>query len=431
MAIHQPRWSRLTPLLAEALELEPERRAAWMAARRREDPELVAELESLLAREAELDRLGFMADSGRHSLPQRTMAGQKVGPYILVEPLGQGGMGSVWLARRTDGRFEAEVAIKFLNLSALDPVGEARFRREGTLLARLAHTNIARLSDAGVTDAGQPYLVLERVDGVPLDLYCDQQQLGPRQRIELFQQVLSAVAHAHTHFIVHRDLKRSNILVTRNGTAKLLDFGIAKLVQSEQDTLGRVTVSGAGRGAFTPECAAPEQVRGDPISAATDVYSLGVLLYQLLVGRHPTSEGCRDSAEYLRAIVDSEPARLSLGDLDSVLGKALRKNPAERYPTASALADDLDKYLRDEPVSARPNTVGYRTAKFVRRHRTGIAVALIAVAALLGATGFSVQQMLEARRERDQARQEARRANDALNTVRATQGDSLPVPSPR
>jgi serine/threonine-protein kinase len=444
-------WGHLRTLLDQALEVAPELRPAWLADRQRENPTLAAELEGLLAAEIELDRQGFLGAAGREQLlaGAPSLTGQRIGPYTLVRPLGQGGMGSVWLARRTDGRFEGEVAIKFLNLALLGPVGEARFRREGTLLARLTHPNIARLIDAGVADAGQPYLVLELIEGRPLDQYCEQEHLAPLDRVRLFHQLLDAVAHAHAHFVVHRDLKPSNILVTRDGVAKLLDFGIAKLLDDEQAQAHPSTITQAGVGAFTPEYAAPEQVRGDPVTAATDVYSLGVLLYRLLAGRHPTSEGCRTPADHLRAILDTEPTRLSdavtasgrtgghgasterlrrlyLGDLDNILSKALRKNPAERYPTAQALADDLARYLRDEPVTARPDSLGYRTAKFVRRHRAGVAAAVISVVALVGGTAFSVWQLLEANRQRDEARFQARRADAQLafhNMVFSSVGD--------
>ena len=445
------RWGGLRQLLEQALELSPESRARWLADRHAENPTLAAELEGLLEVEAELDRRGFLAEAGRERLfaEHPSLAGQRLGPYTLEAPLGQGGMGSVWLARRTDGRYEGEVAIKFLNLALLGPTGEARFRREGTLLARLTHPNIARLIDAGVAEHGQPYLVLERVDGRPLDQYCEQERLSPLDRVRLFHQLLDAVAHAHAHLIVHRDLKPSNILVTRQGVAKLLDFGIAKLVDDEQDQVTRSTITQSGIGAFTPEYAAPEQVRGEPVSAATDVYGLGVLLYRLLAGRHPTSEGCRTPADHMRAILDTEPTRLSdavtasarangsgtsperlrrlyLGDLDNILARALRKNPADRYPTAAALADDLGRYLRDEPVSARRDSFGYRAAKFVRRHRAAVAAGAVSLVALLGGTAFSVWQTIEARHQRDEARFQARRADAQLafhNLVFSSVGD--------
>ncbi len=444
------RWNSLKARLEQALELPLDARAIWLERQREEDPALADELERLLAAEAELDRQGFLNDAGREQLlgERPSLSGQRLGQYLLMEPLGQGGMGSVWLARRTDGRFEGEVAIKFLNLALLGQAGEARFRREGTLLARLTHPSIARLYDAGVAEAGQPYLVLERINGLPIDTYCDTRGLAPLARVRLVHQLLDAVAHAHANFIVHRDLKPSNILVTDEGVPKLLDFGIAKLLDDGQGSPGSATLTEAGLGAFTPEYAAPEQVLGEPISAATDVYSLGVLLYRLLAGRHPTSEGARTPGEHLRAILDSDPARLSdavtapgaqaaggspdrlrklyLGDLDNILAKALRKKPAERYPTAAAMADDLGRYLRDEPVSARADSLGYRTSKFIRRHRAAVAAVLVSLAAVLAGAGFSFAQMLEARRQRDEARFQARRADAQVafnNLVFSAVGD--------
>ena len=219
-------------------------------------------------------------------------------------------MGTVWLARRSDGRYEGQAAVKLLNLALLDPVGSERFRREGTLLARLNHPNIARLLDAGVADGGQPYLVLEYVEGSRIDRYCDERRLSPEARLRLFLDVLVAVSHAHANLIVHRDLKPSNILVTRDGTVKLLDFGIAKLLQEEQSDAGVSTLTDAGGRAMTPEYAAQEQIRGEPVTIATDVYTLGVLLYGLLAGRHPAGEFGRLPAEYLSGTpMSSRPGR--------------------------------------------------------------------------------------------------------------------------
>jgi serine/threonine-protein kinase len=380
----------LGPLLEHGLELPPEARTCWLAELRATRPELALELERLLASEAELDRRGFL-DSGPSALPHPVTAGltgMRLGAWTLERPLGQGGMGTVWLARRTDGRFEGTAAVKLLNLALLDPVGSERFRREGTVLARVTHPNIARLLDAGVTSGGQPYLVLERIEGERIDRHCDQRRLAPMQRIRLFLDVLAAVGHAHANLVVHRDLKPSNILVTADGTVKLLDFGIAKLLETETTPAERSRLTDQGGLALTPEYAAPEQATGGAVTTATDVYALGVLLYQLLSGRHPTGEGCRSPAEHLRAIAETEPRRLSAavagaGDLDNIVAKALRKDPVQRYPTVAAFADDLRRYLAHEPVSARPDSVGYRTARFVRRHRGGVALAVALVLALV------------------------------------------------
>ena len=404
-------------LLNQAFDLAPADRVEWLARVRVEEPDLVAELEALLARETDLDASGFLGEGWAEMVrPAVSLRGHRVGAYTLEQPIGQGGMGTVWLARRSDGRFEGQVAVKFLNLALLDPIGSERFRREGSTLSRVPHPNIARLIDAGVTSTGQPYLVLEHVDGARIDRYCDEHVLSQEQRIELFQQVLAAVAHAHTNLIVHRDLKPSNILVTAAGVVKLLDFGIAKLLTEEAGGGDRTELTEAGGLPFTPEYAAPEQVTGGVITTATDVYALGVLLFILLSGRHPTGQSGLTSAARLRAIVETEPSRLSAalpgaGDLDNILAKALEKDAPRRYPTVAAFADDLGRYLSHEPVQARTASLGYRAGKFVRRNRAGVAAASVIVTTLLGATGFSTVQMREARRQRDAAVYEQKRAD--------------------
>ena len=409
----------LEPLLHQALDLPPAERAAWLADVRARTPDLAREVEALLAIEDELDARGFLAGSTAADLPRPvpSLAGRRLGAYTLERPLGQGGMGTVWLARRSDGRYEGWVAIKLLNLALLDAQGGERFRREGTALASLAHPNIARLADAGVTEDGQPFLVLEYVEGRPIDTYCDDERLSPERRIALFLQVLGAVAHAHANLIVHRDLKPSNILVTADGTVKLLDFGIAKLVSADASSDAPRTVTGVGW--MTPEYAAPEQVRGESITTSTDVYAVGVLLYELLAGRHPTGEGSRSAAEHFRAIVETEPPRLSgaatgaevratsldrmrrtyAGDLDNIVAKALKKRPEERYATVNEFADDLRRYLNHEPVRARPDSLRYRAGKFVRRNRIGVAVGAIGAVALIAAA--TRERQLRGRAERE------------------------------
>ena len=410
----------LDPLLDRALVLGADERVAWLTDLRERDPELAAELERLLAAEGELDRSGFLSrEHAPENAPASGLAGMRVGAYTIERPLGQGGMGTVWLARRSDGRFEGTAAVKLLHLALLDRVGAERFRREGMLLGRVNHPNIARLLDAGLTEAGQPYLLLERVEGERIDRHCDSLRLAPAERLKLFLDVLAAVGHAHANLIVHRDIKPSNILVTADGTVKLLDFGIAKLVAEETTGADTTGLTEQGGVALTPEYAAPEQVRGGPVTTATDVYALGVMLYQLLSGRHPTGEASRSSAEHLRAITETEPRRLSsavlpgaageretraeqaqargstperlrrlyLGDLDNIVAKAIRKDSAERYATVSAFADDLRRYLAHEPVSARPDSIQYRASKFIRRHRAALTVAGAIAAGLILAMG--------------------------------------------
>ena len=404
-AMDRERWKELEPLLDHALDLPDAERARWLNELSISSPEIAFELTSLLSGELEAERNGFLAEPVAISL-----TGLELGAYTLVEPIGQGGMGSVWLAHRTDGRFEGRAAVKLLNLARLSPSGQGRFQREGSVLARLTHPGIARLLDAGVSPSGQPYLVLEHVDGQPIDVYVREHRLGTDARIRLVLHVIAAVGHAHANLIVHRDLKPSNILVTRDGTVKLLDFGIAKLLD-RADAGAQSALTAEGSRAFTPDYAAPEQVRGGGITTATDVYALGVLLYVLVSGRHPTAEGCASAADELRALFDVEPARLGLGDLDNILAKALRKNPPERYQTVGALGLDLERLLRHEPVSARRDSLVYRGRMFVRRHRGTVVAATAIALVLVAATVFSVAKMRDAQRQRDAALDATRRAN--------------------
>lgn len=440
------RWKVISPLLDQLLDLDPLERTSRLDEIRKDDPRLAAELDALLAQQTIADREAFL--EGGALQPDASLEGQIIGGYTLDRPIGHGGMGSVWLGHRSDGRYEGQVAVKFLNLALVARGGAERFQREGSFLARLAHPHIARLIDAGVVTGGQPYLVLEYIDGEPIDCWCDAKALGIEARVRLFLDVLKAVAHAHSNLILHRDLKPSNILVTRDGQVKLLDFGIAKLL-SEDDTVGQATelTQQAGR-AFTPEYAAPEQVQGRDVTTATDVYALGVLLYVLLSGQHPTSVHTNTPVERLQAVIETEPTRLSdvvardtaatptladiadkraattlklartlRGDLDNIVAKALKKIPTERYSTVAALANDLQHYLNHEPVSARADSVGYRVGKFVRRHRLGVgAAATIGIALVAGIAG-TAWQALEAARQRDRALVQLQRAETAAEFV--------------
>jgi serine/threonine-protein kinase len=444
-ALHE-RWPEISPYLDRALEMSMEERAAWLVSLGAEDPALAAFLTSLLDERNTLSREGFL-EEGPPLPPEPSLAGQTIGAYTLVSLLGQGGMGTVWLARRSDGRFEGQVAIKLLNASLVGQAGAERFKREGSILARLAHPHIARLADAGVWVGGQPYLVLEHVAGEPIDRYCDDEALGVDARLRLVLDVLAAVGHAHANLVVHRDIKPSNVLVGADGSVKLLDFGIAKLLQPEDGTGGVTAVTGDGPGALTPEYAAPEQLTGGDVTTATDVYALGVLLYVLLGGRHPAGTGVRSAAELVRAVVETEPPRISeaatasaagdgaeiarrrattakklaaslRGDLDNIVAKALRKKPEERYASVSLLADDLRRYLDHDPVSARPDSFLYRARKFARRHRAGVALAALASVSVLAASGVAVVQMMEARRQRDAALLEAKKARASSELAR-------------
>ncbi|HET8645164.1 MAG TPA: serine/threonine-protein kinase, partial [Vicinamibacteria bacterium] len=326
------------------------------------------------------------------------------------------------------------------------------------ILARLQHPNIAHLVDAGVSAAGQPYLILEYVEGEHIDRYCDARRLGVEARVRLFLDVLSAVAHAHASLIVHRDIKPSNVLVSTGGQVKLLDFGIAKLLEGEGAAASPTLTLEAGR-MLTPEYAAPEQVSGDAITTATDVYALGVLLYVLLGGRHPAGALVRSPVDLLRAILETEPPRLSTavaetatapaadvtttaaalrgttseglrrqlkGDLDTIVAKALKKDPGQRYASVTALRDDLQRYLDHEPIGARPDTLGYRAARFVRRHRLPVALASLVLVALVCGLAGTAWQAREARRQRDRALAQLARAQGMNEFTTFLLGEAIP-----
>ena len=407
-------YARVGPLLDQALDLPLDRRAEWLASLRHESVEVVKALTRLLEQDG-ASREFLPSGPGKYSLEQllggwgTSLAGTRIGAWILDEPIGQGGMGTVWLAHRADGSFTGHAAVKLLHLSSVTPIALDQFRREGTLLAALSHPNIARLLDAGVTDAGQPYLVMEYIDGVPLDVYAQSQRLSQTARIGLMQQVLHAITHAHSQLIVHRDLKPSNILVRPDGRVTLLDFGIGKqLLKSPSDAFPDVTEVG-GR-ALTPLFASPEQLRGDLIGTASDTYSAAVVAYLLLTGTHPTAGDSRTTADILRTTLETEPRRTDLGDLDTMLRKALKKVPGERYETAAAFNDDLQRYLDHRPVRARPDTYGYRMRRFVRRNRAALAGASVAIAAVMAAGGVALRQAWQAERARDGALFQTERA---------------------
>jgi len=407
-ALNPEQWRVLSPFLDQVLCLPENERQAWLHSLRTQRPDLVDTLLQLLENHRELS-----ADHFLEQLPgdfESSLRGHSVGAYKLLNPIGHGGMGDVWLAERSDGRFEKRVAVKLMRF-AVASSGAERFKREGRILAQLAHPNIAELLDAGVTSSGQPYLVLEHVQGQPITEVCDERKLTVEDRIRLFLDVLSAVARAHANLVVHRDIKPSNVLVSEQGQVKLLDFGIAKLLAEGSDSAVATQLTKEGAGALTPQFAAPEQILGATITSATDVYALGVLLYLLLTGQHPLGSGPLSPAELVKAILDTEPLRpsdailsaesraiaelrgatpeklrrLLRGDLDTILGKMLKKNPAERYSAVGAVAEDLHRYLHLQPIAARPDTFTYRFAKFTRRNKLGLALAALVVIATLTA----------------------------------------------
>lgn len=390
--------------------------------------------------------------------------GARVGPYRLIKEIGKGGMGRVFLAERVDGEYEQRVALKLINRGEDEEELLPRFYQERQALAMLAHPNIARLLGGGVTDDGQPYLVMEYIAGVPLDVYCDQQHCDTATRVRLFREVLAGVQHAHQHFLVHRDLKPGNILVTAEGVPKLLDFGIVKWLQVS-NRAPKLTVTGAQP--MTLEYASPEQVKGDAITTVSDVYSLGVLLYELLTGHSPYRKSTNKFYDLQKAICEEEPEapsaavnrtepasaaeqqpaktltpetvsatregspqklrRRLAGDLDSIVLKALRKEPQHRYSSAEQFSEDLQRYLEGRPVSAREATFTYRAAKFVRLHKFGVGVATLV---LLLSLGFGLAMSLQAertKRERDKAEQVSKFLADIFTAAdpNHSQGDSV------
>ena len=411
------RWHRLSPLLDSLLELAQDARAMRLHRLRLEDPALAAELEALLNFDAE--EPGFLAEplpNTRQSLEP----GSRLGPYQLVRLLGEGGMGQVWLAERADGLYQRQLALKLLRPGYADPNLRLRFSREREILARLQHPNIARLLDAGVGEGDRPYLVLEYVEGVPLTDYCASHQLPVEERLRLFLQVCAAVSHAHANLIVHRDLKPSNMLVTGGHEVRLLDFGIAKLLDREE---GEAAHARTEVRAFTLHYAAPEQIRGEPVSTLTDVYSLGVVLYELLSGDKPYRLRRASDGEWERAILEVVPPKASQtvqrlldagrmepsqarrlvrrlrGDLDTILMRALAKEPAQRYSSVEALASDIKRYLRGLPIRARPPRLGYRLRKYLLRHRWAVALVGLTGLVMLAALGTALWQAREARQE--------------------------------
>ncbi len=419
--------SRLSTLLDEAIDLDAEGREAWFARLEGDDAQLLPTLRKLLAQQ-NLKSTGDILERGPSftvvadlpSAPQFA-AGERVGPYRLEREIGQGGMGEVWLAAREDGHLKRRVALKLPMLSARRNVLVQRFARERDILGSLAHPNIARLYDAGLAEDGQPYLALEYVEGHPVTEYCAERKLDLRARVRLLQQVLQAVQFAHANLVIHRDLKPSNVLVTAQGHAMLLDFGIAKMLQEESQNAPETELTRMGGRAMTLHYAAPEQIMGAPISIATDVWALGALLYEVLTGKRAFVGKQR---ELELAILNNEPARPPglPADLATIVLKALKKSPGERYATVDALSEDLNRWLAGEPVLAQPDRLGYRVRKFVGRHRVPVAASAMVAIILLATSSVAVLQANEARRQAAVARDQAVLAKQEALRAQAVQG---------
>ena len=451
------RWHRVQSLFHEALERTPAERAAFLSMVCAGDADLRDEVETMLQADADIPRILDVTLENLACLlpedpePEAASFPRQIGPYKLIEEVGWGGMGTVYLAERAD--VGKRVALKVLRSGLLSSTHRQRFLSERRILARLDHPNIARLLDAGVTDDGMPFFAMEYVEGQPIDRYADHHRLNLRQRLRLFQTVCEAVHYAHRNLLVHRDLKPSNILVTEDGEVKLLDFGIAKMLE-EDATDAPATKTGLR--AMTPEYASPEQVSGEPITTASDVYTLGVLLYELLTSHRPYRVQGQSAHAFEKVICEAQPERPSVvvtrtglaprslastgrlakdgqpvitpemasrarstpieklrrqlrGDLDNIVLMTLRKEPERRYPSAEQLLKDLSRHLRGLPVEAQQDTFAYRTSKFVSRHRVGVVVSTVA---LLVFAVFIVGSGIRIRQERDRAQFEAEKADE-------------------
>ena len=421
-----------------ALDLPPNERDLFITDACRHDPELLPHVRALLAA---YGRSGDFLESPALAVaapllgdaPFTASVPERAGPFRIVRELGAGGMGVVYLAEREGAEFTQRVALKLVRHLGASEAVRKRFMEERRILALLDHPRIAHLIDGGLTPEGLPYFAMELVDGEPIDAYCNSRTLSIDQRIDLFIDVCDAVQYAHEHFVIHRDLKPSNILVRKDGQLKLLDFGIAKLLDPLRGPDGDATQTGLI--ALTPEYAAPEQIRGEAATSATDTYALGVLLFVLLAGRRPYDVRGKSPAELERIVGEVEPPRPSAvaaegvrrvlhGDLDQIVLKALHKDPVRRYSSAAALRDDLRRYRTGLPVLARPDSRVYRLRKFVRRNGAVVSALGVTALALITATAFSASQMREAQRQRDEAVREAERQR-ALTEVQSVLGSDL------
>jgi serine/threonine protein kinase len=435
-------WHEIKAVLHAALEMNPAERRSYLDDACARRGILRSDIESLVQSHEESGT--FLEEPV--SVSFSSWKGRRLGAYQIVDEVGEGGMGTVFRATRADGMYDKQVAIKVIRSGFSTSFFVERFRNESRILAGLEHPNIARLLDGGVTDEALPYIVLEFVTGLPIDEYCDQHDLSTLDRLKLFRTVCSAVQYAHQNLVVHRDLKPGNILVTEDGVPKLLDFGISKILDPSNEQSGADRTLTVLR-MMTPDFASPEQVRGDPITTVSDVYSLGVILYVVLTGQRPYRVKSTAPHDIIKAVCDDEPERPSAaagrsaehtrrpqssapgtagtggapeserlrralrGDLDNIVLKALRKEPERRYATVDQFSEDIRRHLEDLPVSARPDTVTYRSSKFIARHKAGVAAAVgIAVALVVG--------MAVALREARIAHDERARAERRFNDVR-------------
>jgi tetratricopeptide (TPR) repeat protein/predicted Ser/Thr protein kinase len=414
------RWQQVAEIADVALDLPPEERPAYLARACGGDASLRSDLDDLLAADAasgdflEAPAAEFLTSIAGDEAPTPAHggvpAGARIGPFRVMRELARGGMGEVYLAERADGQFDQQVALKLIRSGMDSAEIQGRFIAERQILARLHHPHIAGLLDGGLTVEGRPWFAMEYIAGAPIKVWCDAHGLGTSERLRLFEDVCAAVQYAHQNLVVHRDLKPSNILVTDDWQVKLLDFGIAKLIAIDPDGAPADWPDGPRTRtelrALTPEYAAPEQVRGEPVTTATDVYALGAVLYELLTGRRPYRIARHSAGEIERVICDSdpEPPRLG-GELDCILLRALQKEPGRRYVSAESLLDDLRRFRAGQPLLARPDSVAYRTRKFIRRHRLGVGVGAALALALVAGLGATLWQARAVAREAAKARE--------------------------
>ncbi|MCW8823251.1 MAG: serine/threonine-protein kinase [Ignavibacteriaceae bacterium] len=435
------RWEKIQSLFEIALELESSKRESYLKSECGDDKGLFDEVISLLQADEKEHSIFSVSATDFIAFDDATLDGKTFGNYRAINQIGFGGMGSVYLAERVDGHFEQKVALKIVKPGMNSQEIVARFEEERQILARLQHPNIARLLDGGISELGLPYFTMEYVEGKPITKYCDDNNLNIEQRLALFIKVCEAVLYAHQNLVIHRDIKPSNILVQEDGRVKLLDFGIAKVFEEDEE---QKFVTRTGIRVMTPEYASPEQVRGEPVSTATDIYSLGLILYQLLTGCPPYEIKSTSALEMERIICLTEPQKPSTmitkisvsetddenkitskfitekrkttvsklkkriaGDLDNICLMAIRKEPERRYSSIAQLITDINNHLNELPVSARKSTAGYRARKFIQRHKVGVVVASIAVLIITVVTVFYTIQLAE---ERDKAQLEAEKS---------------------
>jgi eukaryotic-like serine/threonine-protein kinase len=417
------RWQQLEDLFHAALDRAPADREAFVVGACGGDAGLRQEVERLLHADEQASRFVAQAAADVQRVAATVPAdGRQIGAYRIVRELGRGGMGTVYLGERADAQFQMRVAIKVIKRGMDTDAVLQRFRHERQILAGLEHSNIARLLDGGTTGEGVPYFVMEYVDGQPIDEYCRAHRLPIGERLELFRQVCAAVAYAHQNLVVHRDIKPTNILVTSERVPKLLDFGIAKLLAADG---GDITVATEfGRHAMTPQYASPEQLRGERVTTVSDVYALGVLLYELLTGSRPYEVTHKSPDDIPQIVADTEVVKPSAmaarrddhgtsrrlrGDLDTIVITAMRKDPAERYASVALFAEDVGRHIEGLPVVARGDSWTYRTGRFVRRRKLGVAAAAAIVITLIGGVIATSWQARVATAERARAE---RRFND-------------------